>query len=82
MENEAKHLCLDEEHKEKEIVEKEIRFKSDDIELAGTFTILKKMESFYSFIHYGFRTSDRNENHKKLPINAFRDISHYLANMG
>ena len=60
--------------------EHEIRFKSNEIELAGTLTLPGSSGPFPGVLFItGSGQVDRNENHKKLHLNIFDDISHYLA---
>jgi pimeloyl-ACP methyl ester carboxylesterase len=63
--------------------EQDVRFKSNEIELAGTITLPDKDGSFPGVLFItGSGRVDRNENHRKIHINAFNDISHYLAGNG
>jgi alpha-beta hydrolase superfamily lysophospholipase len=63
--------------------EQEIRFKSGEIELAGTITLPDSNGPFPGVLFItGSGQVDRNENHKKMRINAFYEISHYLAENG
>ena len=60
--------------------EHEIRFKSNEIELAGTLTLPGSSGPFPGVLFItGSGQVDRNENLKKLHLNIFDDISHYLA---
>lgn len=63
--------------------EYEIRFRSDDAELAGTLT-LPAMEGPFPAVLLvpGSGPIDRNENHKKIHLNVFSDISSYLVRHG
>lgn len=65
------------------IQEQEIRFRSGEIEIAGTVT-LPGPDGPYPAVLFicGSGPIDRNENHKKIRINAFYDISNYLAQNG
>jgi alpha-beta hydrolase superfamily lysophospholipase len=63
--------------------EQEIRFRSSEIELAGTIALPDSSGPFPGVLLVaGSGQVDRNENHKKLHLNAFYDISHYLAQNG
>ena|SRR5208283_1860014 len=60
--------------------EHEIRFKSNEIELAGTLALPGGSGPFPAVLFItGSGQVDRNENHKKLHLNIFDDISHYLS---
>jgi pimeloyl-ACP methyl ester carboxylesterase len=63
--------------------EQEIRFASDEIQLSGTMTFPDSAGPFpMVLLITGSGQVDRNENHKKMHLNAFYDISHYLAQNG
>ena len=63
--------------------EHEIRFNSNEIELAGTLALPAGNGPFPGVLLItGSGQVDRNENHKKLHLNIFDDISHYLAENG
>ena len=63
--------------------EHEIRFKSGEIDLAGTLALPAGSGPFPAVLFIaGSGQVDRNENHKKLHLNIFDDISHYLAENG
>jgi len=63
--------------------EHEIRFKSGEIDLAGTLALPSSNGPFPTVLFItGSGPIDRNENHKKLHLNIFDDISHYLAENG
>lgn len=63
--------------------EQGIRFKSGEIELAGTIALPDSDGPFPAVLLIpGSGQVDRNENHRKIRINAFYDISHYLAQNG
>jgi alpha-beta hydrolase superfamily lysophospholipase len=63
--------------------EHEIHFKSNEIELAGTLALPGSSGPFPGVLFItGSGQVDRNENHKKLHLNIFDDISHYLAENG
>jgi alpha-beta hydrolase superfamily lysophospholipase len=63
--------------------EREVRFKSGEIELAGTVALPDGEGPFACVLLIpGSGQVDRNENHKKLHINIFYDISHFLAENG
>jgi alpha/beta superfamily hydrolase len=65
------------------VKEQEIRFKSGDIELAGTIALPDSGGPFPGVIFIaGSGEVDRNDSHKKLPLNAFYDISRCLAQNG
>lgn len=65
------------------MLEEEIKFKSNTIELAGTLTLPDADGTFPAVLLIaGSGPVDRNENVKKMKINAFFDISHYLAQNG
>jgi pimeloyl-ACP methyl ester carboxylesterase len=65
------------------MAEKEIKFCSGGIELAGTIALPDSGGPFPAVILIaGSGPIDRNENHKKMRINAFYDISQYLAKNG
>ena len=61
------------------MVEQEIEFQSEDFKLSGTVTI-PNLEGIFPgvLLIAGSGQVDRNENHKKLRINAFCDIASYL----
>jgi len=65
------------------MVEKEVIFISGGVELSGTIA-LPGVDGPYPAVLFitGSGKIDRNENHKKMPLNAFYDISHYLAENG
>jgi len=63
--------------------EQEVRFKSGEIELAGTIALPDGEGPFPCVLLItGSGQVDRNENVKRMPINAFYDISHFLAENG
>jgi pimeloyl-ACP methyl ester carboxylesterase len=63
--------------------EQEVRFKSGEIELAGTTALPDGQDPFPCVLLItGSGQVDRNENVKRMPINAFYDISHFLAQNG
>jgi pimeloyl-ACP methyl ester carboxylesterase len=63
--------------------EQEIRFTSGEIELAGTIALPGSDGPFPGVLFIaGSGQVDRNDNHKKIRINAFYDISHHLAHNG
>ena len=63
--------------------ESEIRFKSGEIELAGTIAMPDGAGPYPAVLFIcGSGKIDRNENHKKMPLNVFYDISHFLAGKG
>jgi alpha-beta hydrolase superfamily lysophospholipase len=63
--------------------EQEVRFRSGEIELAGTIALPGPGGPFPGVLFItGSGQVDRNENHKKIRLNAFYDISHYLAQNG
>ncbi len=63
--------------------EQEIRFRSGELELAGTIALPGPGGPFPGVLFItGSGQVDRNENLKKMRINAFYDISHYLAQNG
>jgi len=63
--------------------EKDASFKSGGIDLAGTLTLPDSDGKFPAVLLVaGSGQVDRNENHKKITINAFRDIASYLAQKG
>jgi alpha-beta hydrolase superfamily lysophospholipase len=63
--------------------EQEVRFKSGEIELAGTVALPDGEGPFPCVLLItGSGQVDRNENVKRMPINAFYDISHFLAQNG
>ena len=63
--------------------EHEIRFKSNEIELAGTLVLPGYNGPFPAILFItGSGQIDQNENHEKFRLNAFDDISHYLAENG
>jgi hypothetical protein len=63
--------------------EHEIRFKSSEIDLVGTLALPSGSGPFPGVLFIaGSGPVDRNENHKKLHLNIFDDISHYLAENG
>jgi hypothetical protein len=65
------------------IQEQEIRFRSGEIELAGTIAFPGQGGPYPGVLFIcGSGPLDRNENHKKMRINAFYDVSNYLAQNG
>lgn len=63
--------------------EQEIRFRSGEIELAGTIALPGSGGPFPGVLFIaGSGQTDRNENTSKYRLNAFYDISHYLAQNG
>jgi pimeloyl-ACP methyl ester carboxylesterase len=63
--------------------EQEIRFKSGGIEIAGTMALPDSDGPFPCVLLIaGSGQIDRNENNKKFHLNAFYDISHFLAKNG
>ncbi|MEJ2280265.1 MAG: alpha/beta hydrolase [Candidatus Lokiarchaeota archaeon] len=63
--------------------EQEIKFNSNGTELAGTLTFPSTSGTFPGVLLIpGSGKVDRDENHKKMKINAFFEISHYLAQNG
>jgi pimeloyl-ACP methyl ester carboxylesterase len=63
--------------------EEEVRFKSGEMQLAGTMALPDSGGPFPAVLFLaGSGQTDRNENNKRLHINAFYDISHYLAQNG
>jgi len=65
------------------MVEQEVQFTSEGIELKGTLC-LPEANGVFPVVLYipGSGPIDRNENHKKIKINAFNSIAHYLAQQG
>ena len=64
-------------------VEQNVRFKSEKWELAGTLTLPEEPGSFPAVLLItGSGQVDRNENAKKLNINVFSQLSHFLAENG
>jgi uncharacterized protein len=67
----------------KEMQEQEIRFRSGEVELAGTMALPGSGGPFPGVLLItGSGQTDRNENTKKYRINVFYDISHHLAQNG
>lgn len=65
------------------MVERQLQFTSEQIELKGTLCLPKADGVFPTILFIaGSGPIDRNENHKKIRINAFHDIAHYLAQHG
>jgi alpha-beta hydrolase superfamily lysophospholipase len=63
--------------------EQDIRFRSSEIELAGTIALPDSQEPFPGVLFVaGSGQIDRNENSKKYKLNAFYDIFRYLAEHG
>jgi len=63
--------------------EQEVSFRSGGIELAGTIALPYGEGPFPCVLLIpGSGQVDRNENHRKLRINIFYDISHFLAQNG
>ncbi|MEJ2249364.1 MAG: alpha/beta hydrolase, partial [Candidatus Lokiarchaeota archaeon] len=63
--------------------EQEIKFNSNEKELAGTLTFPSTSGTFPAVLLIpGSGKVDRDENHKKMKLNAFFEISHYLAENG
>lgn len=63
--------------------EQEIRFMSGEMELAGTIALPGQDGPFPGVLFItGSGQVDRNENSKKMHLNAFYDISHYLGQNG
>ena len=65
------------------IFEQEVLFESNGVILSGTLT-LPSAEGVYPAVLMipGSGQVDRDENARKLPINAFRQISDYLVRQG
>ncbi|MGD8804553.1 MAG: alpha/beta fold hydrolase [Chloroflexota bacterium] len=64
-------------------VEQDISFFSDGLTLAGTVTLPDDQGPYPGVVLVpGSGQVDRNENSKKLAINAFREIAVHLADMG
>ena len=64
-------------------IEQNISFLSDGLALAGTITLPDIQGTFPGVVLVpGSGQVDRNENAKKLAINAFREISAVLATKG
>ena len=62
------------------MIEKEVVFTSDSIQIAGTIAVPDKGEKFPAVVLIpGSGMVDRDESHKKMPLNVFRDIAVYLA---
>jgi len=65
------------------ILEEDITFQSGDNRLAGTLMLPDLQNEFPGVVLIpGSGQVNRNENAKKLPINAFKEIAHFLANQG
>lgn len=63
--------------------ERDIRFRSGENELAGTIALPDLAGPFpVVLLIAGSGQVDRNENSKKYRLNAFFEISHYLAKKG
>lgn len=63
--------------------EQEIKFRSNGMDIAGTLTLPASYGSFPAVLLVtGSGQVDRNENHKKMKLNAFYEISHFLAQNG
>jgi pimeloyl-ACP methyl ester carboxylesterase len=63
--------------------EQEIHFRSGEAKLAGTMTLPESGGPFPGVLLLtGSGEVDRNENSRKISINAFFDLSHYLAQSG
>jgi pimeloyl-ACP methyl ester carboxylesterase len=61
-------------------MEREVKFHSDKYELAGTLTIPVTGKRLPAVLLIpGSGQIDRNENHKKLRLNVFHDLSEFLA---
>lgn len=62
------------------MIEQEVRFTSGTFHLAGTLAMPDSDGPFPGVLLIpGSGQVDRNENHKKLPINAFREIANHLT---
>lgn len=65
------------------MIEQEIRFTSGTFHLAGTLAVPDGEGSFPGVLLIaGSGQVDRNENHKKLPLNVFPEIAGHLAEHG
>jgi alpha-beta hydrolase superfamily lysophospholipase len=63
--------------------EREIRFESGGLRLAGTLALPGSGGPFPGVLFItGSGQVDRDENHPKMRLNAFYDLSHYLAQNG
>ena len=63
--------------------EEDITFTSGEISLAGTLMLPSQQSEIPGVVLVpGSGQVDRNENAKKLPINAFKEIADHLANQG
>jgi pimeloyl-ACP methyl ester carboxylesterase len=65
------------------MTEQEIKFQSKDIELSGTLTIPDTNKPCpVVLLIPGSGQIDRDDNHKKMRINAFRDLTNHLTAIG
>jgi pimeloyl-ACP methyl ester carboxylesterase len=65
------------------VAEQEVSFSSGDIQLAGTLMVPDSGGPFpVVLLVPGSGQVDRNENHKRMPLNAFREIATHLAEHG
>ena len=64
-------------------MEKEVKFHSDKYQLAGTLATPDTGNRAPGVLLIpGSGQVDRNENHKKLPLNVFHDLSEFLSKNG
>jgi pimeloyl-ACP methyl ester carboxylesterase len=62
------------------MIEREIYFTSETVKISGTILLPNSTDSFSIVLLVpGSGQVDRNENHKKIHINVFRDIAEFLA---
>jgi len=65
------------------MVEKEVSLKSGEFNLAGTLALPASEGKFPAVLLIaGSGQVDRNENHKKMPLNVFFDITEHLVKQG
>ncbi|HTP07559.1 MAG TPA: alpha/beta fold hydrolase [Anaerolineae bacterium] len=64
-------------------IDREVTFQSGNFRLAGSLMLPNSEGQFPAVLLLpGSGEVDRNENHKKLPLNALREIAEYLAAQG
>ena len=65
------------------MIEQEITFESNDIKLSGTLALPDTKEPCpIVLLIPGSGQVDRDENHKKIHINVFRDLTDHLTDLG
>jgi uncharacterized protein len=79
----SKTSTLEREKELRKMKEQEVHFRSGELDLAGTMTLPESDGPFPGVLLLtGSGQVDRNENSRKICLNAFYDLSHYLAMNG